>query len=80
MLITALVLTLIGVVRRKLRGTGGAEATGRSVSRLQFERFGEAVRRGATRLIREPLPVLSAAVAVLGLAVVGTHLVCSGQV
>ncbi|MGY0499689.1 hypothetical protein ACWZHB_14490 [Nocardia sp. FBN12] len=80
MLITALVLTLIGVVRRKLRGTAAAETTGRAVPGLRLERFSDAVRRAATRLIREPLPALSAAVAVLGLAVVGTHLACSGQV
>ncbi|MFD4351795.1 hypothetical protein ACFWPX_04520 [Nocardia sp. NPDC058518] len=80
MLITALFLTLLGVVRRKLRGRAGDEVTGRSAFGIQLERVGDVVRRGATRLVREPVPALSAAVAVLGLAVGGTHLACSGLV
>ncbi|MFF5032868.1 hypothetical protein [Nocardia salmonicida] len=80
MLIAALLLTLVGVVRRKLRGGTGTEATGGSALGVRLERVGDAVRRGATRLVREPAPALSVAVAVLGLAVVGTHLACSGQV
>ncbi|WP_194824912.1 hypothetical protein [Nocardia sp. XZ_19_231] len=80
MLITALLLTLVGVVRRKLRGRAGAESTGGSTLGIRLERVGDAVRRGATRLVREPAPALSVAVAVLGLAVVGTHLACAGQV
>ncbi|MFD6396434.1 hypothetical protein [Nocardia sp. NPDC060249] len=80
MLITALVLTLLGVVRRKLRGRADTETAGRSTLGSRLERAGAAVRRGATRLVREPAPALSAAVAVLGLVIVGTHLACSGQV
>ncbi|MFD8101501.1 hypothetical protein ACFV24_18335 [Nocardia fluminea] len=80
MLITALVLTLLGVVRRKRRGRADSETTGRAGLRSRLERAGGAVRRGATRLVREPAPALSAAVAVLGLVVVGTQLACSGQV
>jgi hypothetical protein len=80
MLITALVLTLLGVVRRKRRGRADSETTGRAVLRSRLERAGRAVRRGAIRLVREPAPALSAAVAFLGLVVVGTQLACSGQV
>ncbi|WP_446222636.1 hypothetical protein ACTWPB_23025 [Nocardia sp. IBHARD005] len=80
MLITALLLTLLGVVRRKLRGRAGDEATGRSRLGIQLERVGDAMRRGATRLVREPIAALSVAVAVLGLAVGGTYLACSGLV
>ncbi|MGW0634768.1 hypothetical protein [Nocardia salmonicida] len=80
MLITALLLTVVGVVRRKLRGRADVESTGGSALGIRLERVGYAIRRGATRLLREPAPALSVAVAVLGLAVVGTHLACSGQV
>ncbi len=80
MLITALVLTLVGLVRKRLRGAGGVEAGERPALRVQLARVGEAVRRSAIRWVREPVPALSAAVAVLGLVVVGTHLACSGQV
>ncbi|MEV0546193.1 hypothetical protein [Nocardia salmonicida] len=80
MLITALLLTLVGVVRRKLRGRADAQSTRGSALWVRLERVGDAIRRGATRLVREPAPALSVAVAVLGLAVVGTHLACSGQV
>lgn len=80
MLITALLLTVVGVVRRKLRGRADGESTGGSALGIRLERVGDALRRGATRLLREPAPALSVAVAVLGLAVVGTHLACSGQV
>ncbi|MGW6118599.1 hypothetical protein ACWFRF_06115 [Nocardia sp. NPDC055165] len=80
MLITALVLTLLGVVRRKFRGRADGEPTGRPALGSRLERAGVAVRRGASRLMREPAPALSAVVAVLGLVVVGTHLACSGQV
>ncbi|MFC8381975.1 hypothetical protein [Nocardia sp. NPDC057272] len=80
MLITALVLALLGVVRRKLRGRADNETTGRPALGTRLGRAGVAVRRGATRLVREPAPALSAAVALLGLVVVGTHLACSGQV
>ncbi|MFI1236077.1 hypothetical protein [Nocardia salmonicida] len=80
MLITALLLTLVGVVRRKLRGQAAAQSTGGPALGVRLERVGDAIRRGATRLVREPAPALSVAVAVLGLAVVGTHLACAGQV
>ncbi|MFD5178297.1 hypothetical protein ACFWM1_21000 [Nocardia sp. NPDC058379] len=80
MLITALVLTLVGVLRRSLRGRAPDEArsTERMPVRQRVERVASATRRAATRVVREPLPALSAAVAGLGLAVVGTHLACSG--
>jgi hypothetical protein len=80
MLITALALTLLGVVRRKFRGRADNETAARPALGNRIERAGIAVRRGATRLVREPAPALSAAVTVLGLVVVGTHLACSGQV
>ncbi|MEV4155327.1 hypothetical protein AB0J48_20090 [Nocardia salmonicida] len=80
MLLTALLLTLVGVVRRKLRGRADAESMAGPTLGSRLERVGDALRRGATRLVREPAPALSVAVAVLGLAVVGTHLACSGQV
>ncbi|MEU4808826.1 hypothetical protein AB0H20_06470 [Nocardia fluminea] len=80
MLITALVLTLLGVLRRKRRGRADDETTGRAVLRSRLERAGGAVRCGAARLVREPAPAMSAAVAALGIVVVGTHLACSGLV
>ncbi|MEU4412371.1 hypothetical protein [Nocardia salmonicida] len=80
MLLTALLLTLVGVVRRKFRGRADAESLAGPALGSRLERVGDALRRGATRLVRAPAPALSVAVAVLGLAVVGTHLACSGQV
>lgn len=81
MLITALVLTLVGVVRRSLRGrrADDAETTERVLLSQRVERAVAATRRAATRVVREPLPALSVAVAALGLALVGTHLACAGS-
>ncbi len=74
MLITALVLALVGLLRRGARGKPGDPVpVGRRLDRLTA-----ALRRAGERLIREPVPALSAVVAVLGLAVVGTHLACAG--
>lgn len=74
MLITALVLALVGLLRRGARGESGDPVqVGRRLDRLTA-----ALRRAGERLIREPVPALSAVVAVLGLAVVGTHLACAG--
>ncbi|MEV0336202.1 hypothetical protein [Nocardia sp. NPDC050717] len=78
MLITALVLALIGVLRRGLGRRDGAAPRAPREPRLR--KAVTATRRGAIRLVREPVPVLSAAVAVFGLAVVGTHLLCAGSV
>ncbi|WP_280343447.1 hypothetical protein [Nocardia neocaledoniensis] len=74
MLITALVLALAGLVRRG-RGRRASAAEPRSP---RLTRAVTATRRGAIRLVREPVPVLSGAVAVFGLALVGTHLLCAG--
>ncbi|MEU4647161.1 hypothetical protein [Nocardia fluminea] len=80
MVITALILTLLGAVRRRRRGRADTGTAGRPALGSRLERAGVAVRRGATRLVRESAPALSAAVAALGLVVVGTHLACSGLV
>lgn len=83
MLVTAVVLAIAGVIRRAVgrRATDGADAiTPRASFGEQLKRVLVAILRGARRLVREPAPVLSVAVAVTGLALAGTHLVCSGQV
>ncbi|MFF2084101.1 hypothetical protein ACFVVM_10010 [Nocardia sp. NPDC058176] len=83
MLVTALVLAIAGVIRRAVRrrATDDAESVPpRESFGDQLERVLAATLRGAQRLLREPAPALSVAVAVTGLALAGTHLVCSGQV
>ncbi|PWV70368.1 hypothetical protein DFR69_11381 [Nocardia neocaledoniensis] len=75
MLITALVLALAGFLRR---GRGRRADTATAPRAPRVGRVVAAVRRGAVRLVREPMPALSAAVAVFGLAIVGTHLLCAG--
>ncbi|MFI8974093.1 hypothetical protein ACIGO9_14490 [Nocardia asteroides] len=79
MLITALVLALVGVIRGRLRGRTGQSAASRRPGSPVRRAVG-ALRRAGVRVLREPLPALSAAIGVLGLAVVGTHLVCGGAV
>ncbi|MFI5498165.1 hypothetical protein ACIA5E_03805 [Nocardia asteroides] len=79
MLITALVLALVGVIRGRLRGRTGKSAVSSRPER-PVRRAAGALRRAGVRVLREPLPALSAAIGVLSLAVVGTHLVCGGAV
>ncbi|MFC4128514.1 hypothetical protein [Nocardia rhizosphaerae] len=72
MLITALVLAVAGVLRRGL---------GRRTTSDRRERLASAVaatRQGAVRLVRAPVPALSSALALFGVALAGTHLVCAG--
>ncbi|MEV0075441.1 hypothetical protein AB0H58_03425 [Nocardia neocaledoniensis] len=76
MLITALVLALAGFLRRG-RGRRAGAATAPRAPRVG--RAAATMRRVAVRLVREPLPALSAGVAVFGLAIVGTHLLCAGS-
>ncbi|MGS2804678.1 hypothetical protein [Nocardia sp. MW-W600-9] len=76
MLITALVLALVGVFRRRLRGVSGDPGpVGRRLAVVAA-----ATRRAGERLLGEPVPALSAVVAVMGLTLVGSHLACSGMV
>ncbi|MEU3012253.1 hypothetical protein [Nocardia asteroides] len=79
MLITAFVLTLVGLLRRRLRGRTGQSAAP-TAWRPAVRRAVGAARRAGIRVVREPLPALSAAVGVLALAVVGTQVVCGGTV
>ncbi|APE34616.1 hypothetical protein BOX37_12345 [Nocardia mangyaensis] len=81
MLVTALVLAIAGVIRRALRRATTDDAdvvTPRASFGDQLERVLAAILRAARRLVREPAPALSVAVAATGLALAGTHLVCSG--